>query len=299
MVCNSYLWWSSKLNNMKKLILTLLFFLLITSPAHAFKAMTFTSDSTGEPTALAANGANCSAGQAPLGVDASGAVESCWSPVSSVGDCATGACFDGTSDGGTYQRFYDGNSNYTQVQASDTTANITTTMPNMTGTVGLAALASLVTPITIANSTTETQLTVATIPPNSMAVATTFQIKVSGIGSTAASAPTATWRVRIGTTTLNGNIAFTMGPTPAASQTNQGVSLDLIVTIRTAGASGTMIGNGIALCDWCVLKSKASIITATAVVDTTVENIIELTFQWGTADAANTLTIHNTIIKRI
>lgn len=32
-------------------------------------------------TALAANGANCSAGQAPLGVDASGAVEGCWTPI--------------------------------------------------------------------------------------------------------------------------------------------------------------------------------------------------------------------------
>lgn len=30
--------------------------------------------------ALSANGANCSAGQAPLGVDASGSVESCWTP---------------------------------------------------------------------------------------------------------------------------------------------------------------------------------------------------------------------------
>jgi hypothetical protein len=32
----------------------------------------------GSATVLAANGANCSAGQAPLGVDASGAVEGCW-----------------------------------------------------------------------------------------------------------------------------------------------------------------------------------------------------------------------------
>ena len=31
-------------------------------------------------TALAANGANCSSGQAPLGVDASGAAEGCWTP---------------------------------------------------------------------------------------------------------------------------------------------------------------------------------------------------------------------------
>lgn len=35
-------------------------------------------------TALAANGANCSAGQAPLGVDASGAVEGCWTPYANL-----------------------------------------------------------------------------------------------------------------------------------------------------------------------------------------------------------------------
>lgn len=37
-------------------------------------------------TALAANGANCSAGQAPLGVDASGAVETCWTPTTMAND---------------------------------------------------------------------------------------------------------------------------------------------------------------------------------------------------------------------
>lgn len=41
---------------------------------------TFRGSLTGTATALAANGANCSAGQAPLGVDASGAVEGCYTP---------------------------------------------------------------------------------------------------------------------------------------------------------------------------------------------------------------------------
>ncbi len=35
--------------------------------------------------------------------------------VTSAGDCASGACGDGTSDGGTYYRFYDGTANYLQM----------------------------------------------------------------------------------------------------------------------------------------------------------------------------------------
>jgi hypothetical protein len=46
---------------------------------------TSVSGNAGTATALAANGANCSAAQSPLGVDASGAVEGCWTPVSISG----------------------------------------------------------------------------------------------------------------------------------------------------------------------------------------------------------------------
>lgn len=49
--------------------------------------------------------------------------------VASVGDCASGACLDGTSDGGTYIRLYDGNSHYTQLAAGDSTGNLTFTFP--------------------------------------------------------------------------------------------------------------------------------------------------------------------------
>jgi hypothetical protein len=64
-------------------------------------------------TALAANGANCSAGQSPLGVDASGAVEGCWTPSSggTPGGADTNVQFkDGTDFGGdsgfTYDKTY-------------------------------------------------------------------------------------------------------------------------------------------------------------------------------------------------
>ena len=49
--------------------------------------------------------------------------------VTGVGDCASGACLDGSSDGGTYIRLYDGNSHYTQFASGDSSGNLTFTFP--------------------------------------------------------------------------------------------------------------------------------------------------------------------------
>jgi len=49
--------------------------------------------------------------------------------VTGVGDCADGDCLDGSSDGGTYVAMYDGDSNYTKVQAGNSTVDLTFTLP--------------------------------------------------------------------------------------------------------------------------------------------------------------------------
>lgn len=54
--------------------------------------------------------------------------------VTGVGDCADGACLDGSSDGGTYIRLYDGDSHYTGIVSSNVSANTTITLPASTGT---------------------------------------------------------------------------------------------------------------------------------------------------------------------
>jgi hypothetical protein len=53
--------------------------------------------------------------------------------VTDVGDCTGGACLDGSSDGGTYIRLYDGNSHYTAIVAGDSSANLTFTLPTTDG----------------------------------------------------------------------------------------------------------------------------------------------------------------------
>src|SRR3989338_9650955 len=43
--------------------------------------------------------------------------------VTGTGDCASGACGDGSADGGTYYRLYDGDSHYLQLGTADRAAN--------------------------------------------------------------------------------------------------------------------------------------------------------------------------------
>jgi hypothetical protein len=58
--------------------------------------------------------------------------------VTGAGDCASGACLDGTSDGGTYIRLYDGDSNYTEINNGDAnqSADLKWVLPDSNGTVG-------------------------------------------------------------------------------------------------------------------------------------------------------------------
>ena len=56
--------------------------------------------------------------------------------VESVGDCTSGACLDGSSDGGTYIRLYDGDSHYTGIYAGNSSANLSFYFPTAAGAAG-------------------------------------------------------------------------------------------------------------------------------------------------------------------
>jgi len=59
--------------------------------------------------------------------------------VTGVGDCLSGDCLDGTSDGGTYIRLYDGDSHYTQIASANVAGNVTMTFPATAGNVAIDA----------------------------------------------------------------------------------------------------------------------------------------------------------------
>ena len=179
----------------------------------------------------------------------------------------------------------------TAADGTDTTQIATTaySMRRNRSAIGTADLA-------IAN--TETVVVGITFAANELVAGSTFMFRAyaTRVGTNAAN-PIA--RIRIGTTTLIGNIAATV--TGAGSN---GVALSIIlegmVTIRTAGAGGTTlgsIGHEVSLAAVTITKS-ISPSTGTVAVDTTAASQkIELTFISG--QAANTYTFRNAVLWRV
>lgn len=196
-----------------------------------------------------------------------------------------------------------GNSFVTETPSlSDTAASNTTPLAASTaGSAETAArqdhthrspggIASIILPTSaIANS--ETQVVAATIPADLLTAGSTFRITAHGKVTTGLTPGSHVFKVRIGPTTLTGNIALTVTAPAVASITSQPFWLDMMVEVRVDGASGAAIGQGIALSTNASTGAFTTTIivnnTASAVtIDTTVENLIELTLVTGTAGAS-------------
>lgn len=164
-------------------------------------------------------------------------------------------------------------------------------------------ISSIVAPVTITNTTTETVVTNASMAAGFMAAGTTFRIRATGIVSSAAAAGGGgTWNCRIGTTTLTGNIAGGVTiATFSGALINVGFDLDFLVTVRTAGAGGTVLANGhvigILTGVTAALTYAPTAITATVAVDTTAAKLIELTYAFSVANASNSITFTNASIE--
>jgi len=149
-------------------------------------------------------------------------------------------------------------------------------------------------------NTTETVIKNFSIPANLMIVGTTFRITGHGICTTTV-ANLVTIRCRIGTTTLTGNIPCTLTATGTTTGVAAPFAVDMLITVRSNGASGTAIGNGCllggtesaALTAWS-RSVNLSATAATVVVDTTATKLIELTCV--TAATTTTLTWHDAAI---
>jgi hypothetical protein len=145
---------------------------------------------------------------------------------------------------------------------------------------------SIISQNSIAN--TETVVVGITVPANTLVAGMTFGITAAGVGTTGATPGTGIWRVRIGPTTLTGNVAATESLLQTANRTTKNFWFDSIITIRTAGASGTALGpmafiGGTDPNNLFSLTSILAIAPSPVVVDTTVENKIELTYISGNA----------------
>jgi hypothetical protein len=150
---------------------------------------------------------------------------------------------------------------------------------------------------TAAIANTETVVISYTCAANEIAAGTTFRFTAfcSQAGTNAA---TPTIRIRVGTTTLIGNIAATV--TGVVGGVAVPSHITGLVTCRTAGAGGTIIGS-VSQLKHAAAGAQSNAVgtqTGTVAVDTTAANVlVELTFISG--NAANTYTFQEAMVEKV
>jgi len=147
---------------------------------------------------------------------------------------------------------------------------------------------------TVANTTVETSAFSnvdgsQTLPANFMEANGMWRLSgygfISGVNNN-----TATIRIKVGSVTL-----ITSTLTMPATFTNSEFLVEFFLSCRTDGATGTVIGQGNTIISAGVGQAtsyfRSLLMTTTAVVNTTISNKIDVTYQWGTASASNSMTL--------
>lgn len=156
------------------------------------------------------------------------------------------------------------------------------------------------TPITANSAATAatTNLTCCsfTIPANSSRIGTTYRFTGWWVfAHTAAATPTLTAELLV-----NGAVVSACIITPTATALTHTGKLEAILTVRTIGASGTMMIQMQNVSSvWAVGSNGGSNDTATDAIDTTVNRTAELRIRMTTAVASNTLTVTNGYVERL
>jgi len=155
---------------------------------------------------------------------------------------------------------------------------------------------SAVGPADAAIANTETVVVAEPFAANVLTAGMTFMFKAyaTRVGTQNASEIV---RIRVGPTTLTGQIAATI--TPPTSNVAVPIEIEGLVTIRSAGAGGTALGSLKVVTHLAAVTITAAISpsTATVPVDTTVAQRIELTLISG--NASNTYTFRNAVFWRV
>jgi hypothetical protein len=164
------------------------------------------------------------------------------------------------------------------------------------------------------NTVTETGLfTAPTIPANYMADGRTLRLRVFGKYSTTGT-PTMIFGLRFGTATGGVLLCKTAACTTPSGVTNAGWDLDIIMTVRSNGSTGTIMANGKACVFAAVAGTVASatgeglitpmmnggvVTPAVATCDFTADTALNITLTWSAASPSNTATGLNYLLETL
>jgi len=153
--------------------------------------------------------------------------------------------------------------------------------------------------VTVANTTTETSLLgtglgSATLPANFATVGRSIRVRSYGYISNT-DTPSATLRIKVGSVTI-----LTSTETLPSGLSNALVEFDFTFRFATIGATGTIIGQGSTKITPGAFVSSVGrplVMTEPVTIDTTVGNLLDVTYEWGTASDSNTITMTNATIE--
>lgn len=148
---------------------------------------------------------------------------------------------------------------------------------------------------TVGNSTAETTLTAAgtgtrVLPANILSAGKTIRVTARGYVSETGN-PTFRVRIKLGATTILDTTAVSF----TGNLTNQEWSVSADITCRTTGVSGTVMGQGRFVCETGDVFGM--VLTAAVTVNTTTTETVDVTAQWGTAAAGDTITCTNLTVE--
>lgn len=167
-------------------------------------------------------------------------------------------------------------------------------------------LASIVASAAVTNTETVIAQTPA-IGANTLVAGSVFRVRISGVFTqTGTAATTSNFRIRFGPngTTADTQVVLLASASNAAASTNIGFSLEFLVTVRSVGAGGTVIGaavlwnnatTGVSATTLRVAPSGSA--PAAVALNTTVANRLSLTVQSGAA--TSTITIAQAVIEQV
>lgn len=142
----------------------------------------------------------------------------------------------------------------------------------------------VVSPVTVANTTTETTIYTAPIAANYLTAGKMINIKLYGRFGTNGTGGSNLYTIRV---KLSGVTVLTVNST-SANSTNRPFDIDLRSTIRSIGSSGSIISYGKTQQDNLTPNIEIGSLTA---IDTTVNNTLTVTVQWASANPNNTITL--------
>jgi hypothetical protein len=151
--------------------------------------------------------------------------------------------------------------------------------------------------VNLNTSTTETSVITFTLPTGSLVAGSTFRLKVRGTVQVQATSGTLTFRPYLGANVSTETFQMASQGTAAGPVA---FNLEVDITVRTVGASGTYVANGFGRIEFATAVILTTTIATTAVVDTTAATpVVKLTAQWATSSATNILKVETATVERI